>query len=152
LNLVDSELPFWNITAVEPAPQGASSTTGAQRDAGRRDDWLSPLELSEALQTAPVPVGRAPNTGCLPMSLDEYLQLLDWTGRQMRSDKRGAIPAELPPILDRLQIRSETWLTLITNFPRLFRRAAGHPAVLRQDAADRGRRPVGLHASEVLFG
>jgi hypothetical protein len=40
----------------------------------------------------------------------------------------------------------------MTNFPRLFRRAAGHPAALRQDAADRGRRPVGLQASEALFG
>ncbi len=28
--------------------------------------------------------------------------LLDWTGRELRRDKRGAIPDELAPILDRL--------------------------------------------------
>jgi HTH-type transcriptional regulator / antitoxin HigA len=36
--------------------------------------------------------------GFLPLNLQEYLSLLDWTGRQTRTDKRGQIPAELSPI------------------------------------------------------
>jgi hypothetical protein len=39
------------------------------------------------------------------MTLEEYLQVLDWTGREIRADKRGAIPADLQPILERLQVR-----------------------------------------------
>lgn len=38
----------------------------------------------------------------LPFDLKDYLELLDWTGRCMREDKRGAINQELPPILKRL--------------------------------------------------
>ena len=35
------------------------------------------------------------------MGLGDYLQLLDWTGRQIRSDKRGAMPAHLEPLFER---------------------------------------------------
>ena len=45
------------------------------------------------------------------MSFAEYLNLLDWTGRQLRADKLGAIPQDLAPILERLQIGGEAgWL------------------------------------------
>jgi hypothetical protein len=37
-------------------------------------------------------------------SLEDYLQLVDTTGRMTRTDKRGAIPINLPPILERLSI------------------------------------------------
>ena len=54
---------------------------------------------------------RASDRGFLPMLLDEYLQLLDWTGRQVRSgQRRGRIPQDLLPILSRLQLNEQTWL------------------------------------------
>jgi hypothetical protein len=40
----------------------------------------------------------------IPFGLADYLELVDWTGRAMRSDKRGHIPSEYPRILDRLGI------------------------------------------------
>jgi len=43
-------------------------------------------------------------------SLSDYLQLVDWTGRIVRNDKRGAIPFLTPPILTRLNIPIEQWL------------------------------------------
>ena len=39
--------------------------------------------------------------GFLPISLDEYLEVLDWTGRQVMAGKRGAIDEAGPPILER---------------------------------------------------
>src|SRR5579859_5588292 len=68
---------------------------------------------------------------CLPMTFAEYLKLLDWTGRQLRADKCGAIPQDLAPILERLQIGGPAgWLQLMGQFSRLFRRAAGRPQSL----------------------
>ena len=128
----------------------ASVSNGATKS--RRDDWLSPLELSEDGKRTPVPKGRASSTGCLPMSLDQYLELLDWTGRQLRQDKRGAIPGKLAPILERIGLPGEAWLHLVTDFGRLFRRSAGRPASLRRDAEKRGRRAAGVRASTQLFG
>ena len=60
------------------------------------------------------------------MSLDQYLQLLDWTGRQIRRDKVGRIPPDCVPMLERLECSAETWLDFVKNFRRRFRNAAGH--------------------------
>jgi len=48
----------------------------------------------------------------LPFQLTDYLELVDWTGRILREDKRGAIPENTPPILNRLNIESKHWLYL----------------------------------------
>jgi REP element-mobilizing transposase RayT len=64
-------------------------------------------------------------TGIL-FSLEEYLALIDWTGRIIHSDKRGHIDKALPPILDRLRITSDQWRINATQFeaihPRRFNR------------------------------
>jgi len=65
------------------------------------------------------------------MSLDQYLRLLDWTGRQLRTEKRGSIPRELDPMLDRVQCSSESWLDLVKNFRKRFRVKIGLPTTLK---------------------
>ena len=52
----------------------------------------------------------------IPFDLGDYLSLVDWTGRSIRSDKRGAIHQDLPPILSRMGIRPDLWLHLANNF------------------------------------
>ncbi len=109
----------------------------------RRDDWLAPLELASTHaeeQATPVPLGRASNRGCLPLTLAEYLQLLDWTGRQIHRDKRGAIPADLAPIVLRLGILPDQWLHLVSRYGTLFRSAAGRPSSLEEEATRREKR------------
>ena len=43
----------------------------------------------------------------LPFRLSDYLELVDWTGRQLREGKRGAIQSDVPPILERLHIEPQ---------------------------------------------
>ena len=56
----------------------------------------------------------------------DYLALVDWTGRIIRSHKRGHIDNALPPILKRLQISADQWCINATQFeaihPRRFNR------------------------------
>ena len=52
----------------------------------------------------------------IPCSLENYIELVDATGRIIRQDKRGAIEASLNPILDRLSIDADTWLHIATTF------------------------------------
>ena len=107
---------------------------------GENAGWLAPVPLEPPRKKVREKTSsrRASNKGCLTMSLDQYLQLLDWTGRQLRTDKRGSIPKGLDPMLERLQCSAETWLDLVKNFRKRFRVEIGLPAAL-QFASSRRR-------------
>ena len=51
----------------------------------------------------------SPLTDEIPYLYREYLELVDWSGRAIRANKRGAIGSRLPPILVRLGIDEEEW-------------------------------------------
>ena len=74
------------------------------------------------------------------MSIVRYLELLDWTGRQLRRDKRGAIPKSLAPILEQLGIESDGWIETASQFGRHFKRAAGSSIAISNEAHRRGQR------------
>jgi len=46
----------------------------------------------------------------IAFKLADYFELVDWTGRILRENKRGHIPADCPPIFQRLQLAPEKWL------------------------------------------
>ena len=58
-------------------------------------------------------------------NLVDYLQLVDWTGRQIREDKVGAISAEAEPILKRLGITTDHWVYLCSHFESRFKGLVG---------------------------
>ncbi len=132
------------------------------------DSWLCELTLpegqSESLRTnPPVAVGspgaagveatvtpgnqrsgqhraaRASDQGYLPIQLDRYLLLLDWTGRQLRAVSQGTIPAQLAPILERLGVNGDGWVETVRQFGRWFKTAAGRRDSLARLAARRGK-------------
>jgi hypothetical protein len=86
----------------------------------------------------------------LPFRLTDYLELVDWTGRVLRDDKRGAIPGHLPPILERLQIDPNYWLHMTRHFESRFKGLVG--AVYQLKAACQNyRRTPNLAACEELL-
>jgi len=78
--------------------------------------------------------------GILSMTAAEYFDLVDKSGRMMRSDKRGAIDADLAPILLRIGAKPEGWLDTVSRFGSRFRLAAGLVSSLRGFADRLGRR------------
>ncbi|QUJ70515.1 transposase (plasmid) [Photobacterium sp. GJ3] len=54
----------------------------------------------------------------LPFRLMEYLQLLDWTGRQVKSRSHHCIDATQPSILKRLGLDSAVWLSICTTIEK----------------------------------
>jgi REP element-mobilizing transposase RayT len=59
------------------------------------------------------------------LSLQDYLILVDETGRLLRDDKRGAINSKTVNILTRLHISDESWLKLTSDFESIFTGAVG---------------------------
>jgi len=54
----------------------------------------------------------------LPFNLKDYIELVDWTGRAIRDDKRGFISPTEPKLLDKLGLNEKDWLLLTTKIQR----------------------------------
>ena len=88
----------------------------------------------------------------LPFRLNDYLALVDWTGRQLREDKRGSIAESLPPILLRLGIEPENWLSLTKGFETHFHGMVGRPEEIQQACISRDQCWAhGIAAARRLF-
>ena len=75
----------------------------------------------------------ASNKSCpIPLRLQEYLLLVDWSGRQVHSKKRGTIPDALPPILKRLDTDDRQWIREMQYYGTWYYRAVGSLAKLEQ--------------------
>ena len=118
---------------VEQSPSGelSSNPVSARQSP---DQFLSPLSLDERsgqLGAVPNHEGfRCSDKGFLPVSLADYLKLLDWTGRQLANGKRGRIPNSVAPILERLKLDRKTWCELVGSFGRRFFHVAGQPTTI----------------------
>ena len=87
--------------------------------ANRKPDAIE--KLPEDLQTA---IGKlmpfadqAPDNPerAIPYEIRDYLELVDWSGRAVVEGKRGSIPENLPPILQRLKIDPTAYLKFINR-------------------------------------
>ena len=63
--------------------------------------------------------------------LKDYCELVEETGRVIRDDKAGHIDSAHSPILTRLGLNSEQWLTLSTEFEKHFCYAAGAELMMK---------------------
>jgi len=68
----------------------------------------------------------------IPYSLVDYFQLIDWTGRALREDKKGAIPAHIQPLLQTLNINENEWLHGVKDFGQRFGSAMGTVTAIKQ--------------------
>ncbi len=94
---------------------------------------------------------REPMPEGLPFKLDDYL--VDWTGRFLRNDKRGAIPANSPPIFDRLAIEPKHFLYMSKNFETQFKGLAGSYYSMKKALSVFGyRRNHGLKLCKQVLG
>lgn len=74
----------------------------------------------------------------IPFPLKDYLELVDWSGRAIRSDKKGYIPKNTPPILSRLGMAPGELLDYLQTKPDTFNYALGPVSALRNMAQSLG--------------
>jgi hypothetical protein len=121
-------------------PTAAQSPTPAQeamleqaRAEATRDHWLVPFEGAD--NQAAASASRAWLSG---ISEEDYLKLLDWTGREIRAGKRGRISDDLRPVLERVELDVEAWAENVARYGSLFHRLAGKITRLRVWAQAKG--------------
>jgi hypothetical protein len=83
---------------------------------------------------------RCSEKGFLNMTSQEYLALLDWTARQLVPGKAGATPCALQTIFERVSMKPENWVNLVTNFGSMFHNVAGRPHEISRARSLRSKR------------
>lgn len=95
-------------------PEKAMYTSVKRRIAKAKEN-KQPLELLPF-------VGGSQNNKAkgLPFRLDDYLHLVDQTGRQLRSNIRGEIPRNCEPILSRTGLTQTDWSAVVSSIESNF--------------------------------
>ena len=95
---------------------------------------------------------REPMPKGLPFRLTNYLELVDWSGRSIRENKRGYIPEDSPEILDRLNFDARQWMYLTQNFEHPFKHLVGAAHNIRSACEAMGKCWAhGISQCEQLF-
>ena len=80
------------------------------------------------------------STQGIPFSLLDYIELVDWSGRIIREDKRGVISSQRPRLLSTLGLDDDTWLSLASSFGKDYHGAVGSLEALAAYASNTGKR------------
>ena len=122
-------------------PLSAQSTQNIQSgNKSRSDSWLCPITSTPERR------------GIMSISEEQYFDLVDRSGRELRAGKRGSINPDLVPILLRIGAKPEAWMDLVSRFEDIFHVAAGTHSSLKKFAARIGVRwLVGKSAARGSF-
>jgi REP element-mobilizing transposase RayT len=133
-------------------PEASDYTSVAKRIAGLKGEKgkadtgpedsapLMPFDATGRMATA------------IPFAFDDYLELVDTTGRVIREDKRGFIPGETPRLLERLAIDPEQFIATAGRMLRQFGSAIGTPVHITELCVVRQARYLrGMGAARALF-
>ncbi len=97
-----------------------SDTIRRQPETSPLKDCRVPITPLVRFQDQPA-ITLQPFPAVLPFTFRNYLELLDWSGRSIRDDKRGHISARMPSILQRLSITHRQWTNYLYEFDKLHR-------------------------------
>ncbi len=137
---------------IAETPESSAYTSIAERIAKR--NLASDVKCAFHGKLMPFLEGKGTtSTPHIPLHLTDYIELVDWTGRQIRADKRGAINENVPPILARLGIEQGNWLQNCQKLEDEFRQVIGPAAAIEKFCQAIGQKWLqGIHHCRRCFG
>jgi hypothetical protein len=123
-----------------PTVSSQSTQSAQSGNNSRSDSWLCPI------------TSNSQRRGIMSISEEQYFDLVDRSGREIRAGKRGSINPDLAPILLRIGARPEAYMHTVSRFGEIFHVAAGTHSSLKKFAAKIGVRwLVGKSAARGSF-
>ncbi len=120
--------------AIADCPEASDFTSIQQRIA----DYAESPSGNTTPPLKPLSVRYADSDKAIPFDYADYLELVDWTGRCCREDKRGDIPVHLPPVLSKLGINPDHWQKAMRSEGLTVHRAIGCAKRIKQYAKEAG--------------
>lgn len=161
LKEADQCLPSRPVTAKLPASIESASLPAAALGVAAGPQAVTPIiplkcevHLAQLLRQPLMPFdATARLNAAIPFAFDDYLELLEASGRIVRQDKRGAINAETPRLLQRLKIDPERFIDCACHLMQRFGSAVGAPAhLIHLYAARQVKYLRGIGAARRAFG
>ena len=118
--------------AMAKTPEQSDYTSIQERISDPGNSWLR--SFSEAEENG------------IPFNLKDYLELVDWGGREVKHNKRGYIPANIPPILTRLRMDAAPVLDYLAKDDLASFGAIGPVSLLKAFARSIGQKFIKGHA------
>jgi len=88
----------------------------------------------------------------LPFKLDDYLDLIDSTGRIVIAGKRGFLPQHQPKLLDLLNVNNQEWFSTVLRLHQRYELAIGTPENMIKLAKRWGKRWIhGIQHAKRLY-
>jgi len=128
-----------DFTSIEQRIKDVQLVVGSESKVGSRKLKAESPELKntdnqEKEEPKPIKLGDfvgGKQVDGIPYSLMDYLELVDWTGRAIRDDKKGFISSSEPKILNKLGITADIWLKSVRQFSDHFYSHIGSDAQLK---------------------
>ena len=117
--------------AMARTPEESDYTSIQERISGPENRWLRSFSVAEE--------------NGIPFNLKDYLELVDWGGREVKRNKRGYIPANIPPILTRLGMDAAPVLDYLAKDDLASFGAIGPVSLLKAFAKSIGRKFIKGH-------
>ena len=89
-------------------------------------NWLAPIQRFH------------PET-FLNIDFKKYVELIEWTGKQIVSGKRGKIPIELESVITRFEIDNKQWVDSVKHYGSTFYRIVGKTEDIIKVASNAGK-------------
>lgn len=86
------------------------------------------------------PIAASIRSELIPIRTNQYLALVDWTGRKLHTGKKGSIPECVAPMLVRLNLKPVQWLVQVPATESRYWRAIGKTEALITRARESGLR------------
>ena len=147
------QVPASAALEVQPEPPAAEAEGNIEATTLEAEVLRAQPEVQSVPQASLMPFDATARTAwAIPFAFTDYLELVDWTGRALRCDKRGHIAAHQPKILARLGIDGERFIAHAARLLKEFGTAVGAPEALVSLCARRQTRYLrGMRAARRLF-
>ncbi|MGH8676926.1 MAG: hypothetical protein ACREUQ_01075 [Burkholderiales bacterium] len=126
--------------ALNPIRAGIAKSVESSKHTGVRQR-IKAVRKDPTLATARMrPLAGVISTNFPNLTNAEYIELVDWTGRQWHEGKRGVIAATEPPALRKLGLDAENWTMKVKAFGGGYWRVVGSVDELVEKAQQMGQR------------
>jgi REP element-mobilizing transposase RayT len=111
-----------------------------------------PIDVQAYLNASVNAISNQMKSKKLPMSLKDYIELVEWTGKSIIHPNKHAMPSNIQSSLHRLNLQQAHWLKQIENFGKHYCHVVGPIELIKEKAKQLNQKWMkGIKAAKLLY-